>query len=125
MLESQKTLAAINDLCVKGEEIGRQIVAAESFSRMFDLLLKMKDNPQLFEEFKKSPESVVVREVGRFFPNQTHFHTADDKNNYIPPEGSAVDQLMKGYSNPDVPWIRVEVRVGFAGYCLFNCGVCT
>lgn len=115
----------ISRLTSKASDIGAQMVRSNVLENMFSLVEKFIDDPQLFEEFKKDPQSVVDRELGKDFSvPDTHYHTADENNNYIPEEAGAAEQIMKASAKSDTVWARIEVRAGIGPRCFFNCGVC-
>ncbi|MDO6444123.1 hypothetical protein [Marinobacter sp. 2_MG-2023] len=103
-------------------------VMSVDFDKVEELGNKMVNNQSLLEEFKKSPEQVAFREVALTLPQGTHLHFIDRDNNYFPPEGDAVSQLL-AEGNADRSWSRIETRVGGGGeasptWCIGVCGLC-
>ena len=88
----------------------------------YELDRRLKADAALLAEFIKDPAGISQREVGFVVPPGAHAHFVNDKNEYFPPEGDAISQLVKGSSG--VPWSRVEVRAAVGPGCYVLCIFC-
>lgn len=91
-------------------------------SPLHQLDLRLKGDKNLLDEFIADPASVVQRETGIVAPNGTHFHFINNQNEYFPPEGGALQQLLS--QSEGTAWSRVEVRSAVGPGCIAFCGVC-
>ena len=96
------------------------------YTPLYELDYRLKNDPDLLQEFIKDPSEIIKRETGIVPLDEIHFHFINEKNEYLPAEGSAEQQLMfgiggKGHSNP---WGRVELRFAVGPGCIAACGIC-
>ena len=103
-------------------------MAAMDLAKLHALGPKLMADGALLDEFKLAPEIVAQREAGVTVPFGVHLHYIDEQNNYFPPEGNALDQILKE-KGLDRPWGRTETRIGGGGgpsaaWCIGACGAC-
>jgi hypothetical protein len=100
-----------------------QILSNFDMSPCYELDRRLKADKKLLAEFIDDPEGVAKREVGLVPPPGAHFHFINDKNEYFPPEGDAISQLIAGQHGN--AWSRVEVRAAIGPGCVAACIVCS
>ncbi|PRT04315.1 hypothetical protein C6352_27200 [Bacillus thuringiensis] len=91
---------------------------------LYELDYRLKQDPELLEEFKKDPMEIIVRETGFTIPDGGfHFHYIDENNKYYPEERDAIHQLMFGKTHTEKPWGRIEIRFGIGPGSIAQCDV--
>jgi hypothetical protein len=99
-----------------------QAFAQIDVTPLYQLDMRLKSDKNLLDEFIADPAGVVQRETGIQAPAGTHFHFINNRNEYSPPEGGALDQLLQQPGG--TAWSRVEVRAAVGPGCIAFCGVC-
>jgi hypothetical protein len=102
---------------------GLQALAQIDMTPFYQFDMRLKSDKNLLEEFIADPVGVAERETGILAPAGTHMHFINNRNEYSPPEGGALDQLLSKPSG--AVWSRVEVRAAVGPGCYAFCFVCT
>ena len=102
---------------------GLQALAQIDMTPVYQLDMRLKSDSNLLQEFIADQAAVLERETGIVVPPGIHMHFIDNRNEYQPPEGGALDQLLSKPSG--TAWSRVEVRAAVGPGCYAFCFFCT